>query len=164
VKLKSGADMQAIHVYYSKQLNDHLPFQSLLNGMEEEGVPSFVKEKPDHSSLELGWQAAIESRLGVGIGIGKDGQIVLHYTKLAQNQPLFTIDMNEASKQRVLGTNAARLVKGFPFRSFDEFNEFVEKPEEPITEADIVKIVTIVLKRLQDLGLKEGDFSWRYKL
>lgn len=157
MKINSGNKVQAIHVYYSGYLNDSSLYGSLLNGVEEEGVPSFVKEKQETSALELSYQAALDSSLGVGIGVGEDGQIILHNTKLVKNHPLFTIDINETYKQRVLGANAARLVKGIPFKSFDddikedkEINESVELQEVSITEEDIATIVAIVIKKLRE--------------
>lgn len=155
MKINSGNETQAIHVYFNEQLNDPFLFQSLLNGVEEEGVPSFVKEKLEKSALELSYQAALESTLGVGIGIGEDSQVILHYTKLAKSQPLFNINLKETYKQRVLGANAARLVKGIPFKSFEEdkeeMNEHVQIQEEAITKEDIATIVAIVVKLLQEM-------------
>lgn len=145
MKINSGNEVQAIHVYYSEQLNNPIFFQSLLNGAEEEGVPSFVVGKQEKSALELGYQAALDSTLGVGIGIGDDSQVILHYTKLAKNQPLFNIKIKETEKQRVLGANAARLVKGIPFKPFED-------AQEEITEEDIATIVAIVVKLLQEMN------------
>ncbi|WP_458414981.1 glycerol dehydratase reactivase beta/small subunit family protein [Schinkia sp. CFF1] len=159
MKINTGNEVQAIHVYYSERLNNPIVlFQSLLNGAEEEGVPSFVERKQEKSALELSYQAALDSTLGVGIGVGDDSQIVLHYTKLPKSHPLFTINLNETLKQRVLGANAARLVKGIPFKTFEEIketmNDRVEIEEGSITEEDIATIVTIVMKLLEEMKVR----------
>lgn len=156
MKINSGNEDHAIHVYYSTQLNDPSFFSSLLNGVEEEGIPFFIKEKQETSALELSYQAALDSSLGVGIGIGGDGQLILHYTKLYKEHPLFTIDLHEVDKQRVLGANAARLVKGIPFKSFEmiEDQEMTDSPaaaDEPITKEEMAAIVAIVLKKLKEI-------------
>jgi hypothetical protein len=156
VKINAGNENHAIHVYYSSQLNDPSRFHALLNGIEEEGIPFFTKEKQETSALESSYQAALDSNLGVGIGIGGDGHIILHYTKLCKEEPLFTTNLPEWDKQRVLGANAARLVKGIPFKSFEIIEEQEMKAstaaeEEPITKEEIAAIVAIVLKRLKKI-------------
>ncbi|MGG0718582.1 glycerol dehydratase reactivase beta/small subunit family protein [Robertmurraya massiliosenegalensis] len=153
MKINNGNEIQAIHVYYNAQLNEPSFFCTLLYGVEEEGVPTFVKESQQKSALELSYQAALDSTLGVGIGIDQDGQMILHYTKLDKKQPLFKENINDSFKQRVLGANAARLVKGMPFKSFEAEKDkvFATPPvlENSLTKEDITRIVALVLKRLQ---------------
>jgi len=164
VKINGGNENHAIHVYYSSQVNDPSLFYSLLNGIEEEGIPYFTKEKQETSALASGYQAALDSNLGVGIGIGGDGHIILHHTKLIKEHPLFTTDLSEWEKQRVIGANAARLVKGIPFKSFamieeQERKDSIATEEEPITKEEIAAIVAIVLKRLKEFKRGEGTFA-----
>lgn len=165
MKINAGNENHAIHVYYSSQLNDPSLFHSLLNGIEEEGIPFIMKERQETSALESSYQAALDSNLGVGIGIGGDGLIILHYTKLSKKEPLFTIGFPERNKQRVLGANAARLVKGIPFKSFEMIEEFQLKDssvteEEQITKEEITAIVAIVLKRLKEIQRGEGTLEY----
>lgn len=169
MRINSGNEIPAIHVYYSSMLNDSSFFNDLLYGIEEEGIPFNLQVKQVHPAVELGYQAAFDSRLGVGIGIGDDGQIILHYTKLRKDEPLFQIKQDNTYKQGVLGANAARLVKGIPFKSFEEIKEEVFVPkelpqeitaqaaneaaqEETISKEEIAAIVAIVVKTLNKLN------------
>ncbi|MEK4148236.1 glycerol dehydratase reactivase beta/small subunit family protein [Robertmurraya sp. FSL W8-0741] len=152
MKINDGNEIQAIHVYYHAELNDPSLFRTLLYGIEEEGIPTFVKESKQQSALQLSHEAALDSTLGVGIGISQNGKVILHYTKLDKNQPLFEVNLRDPNKLRILGANAARLVKGIPFKSFEieeeKELEHVELVGEALTKEDIAKIVAIVVKRL----------------
>lgn len=156
MKQKNGKVVPAIHVYYSSLWNDFSPYRSLLYGIEEEGLPFFLEEKQESETLKLSFQAASDSNLGVGIGIGDDDQIILHYTKLAKDHPLFQINQKEIDKQRIIGANAARMVKGISFKSFDEDNEAKEIPKDKLSKQDIVTIVEMVLEKL-DVTMKGGS-------
>lgn len=92
--------------------------RQLIYGMEEEGIPweSGVKEGMD--ALALAWEAAQSSRLEVGLGV--DGRkVVLHYSKLEQDKPLYETPARPSDQVRVLGANAARLVKKLPLKPLD---------------------------------------------
>jgi hypothetical protein len=86
-------------------------------GLEEEGVPAELYEVEGGEAEALGKEAADRSPLNVGIGINlNDSVISLHHRNLPLEQPLFTLrgaDLHP-SDLRVLGKNAARLVKGEP--------------------------------------------------
>ena len=78
--------------------------RQLQYGMEEGGIP---------------WEAARSSRLEVGIGLDRQA-LVLHYSKLEREQPLFRIPANSGMETvRALGANAARLVKKLPLKALD---------------------------------------------
>lgn len=105
----------SINVYYFNELNEG-NFEYLLNGIEEEGIPYELKPSESNDSLKLSYDACIDSRLGVGLGISKSN-IVLHYEKLDISSPLFIIEMKGRKElMRALGSNAARLVKRMPFK------------------------------------------------
>lgn len=118
---KEDNNRPTIHIYYSShnpEASDIL--KNFLWGMEEEGVPGITKEFDESNSVELAYKAALQSRLEVGIGIGRDGSVALHNTKLPPSEPLFLLnDIKNVAVLRSLGTNAARLVKGVPFKSLD---------------------------------------------
>ncbi|MFL0365147.1 glycerol dehydratase reactivase beta/small subunit family protein [Pseudobacillus sp. 179-B 2D1 NHS] len=154
--VNKGEEVPAIHVYYRPLQNGSWLFHSLLHGIEEEGVPIFLKESRESSALELGYRAALDSSLGVGIGIGADDCIILHYSKLLKDRPLFQIHQKETHKQRILGANAARLVKGIPFKIFAEEAEHTTASEELPSKEDIAAIVEIVIKKLKERVGKEG--------
>lgn len=156
VNINKSEDIPAIHVYYCALQNGSLRFHPLLHGIEEEGVPVFLKESREGAAFELGYQAALDSSLGVGIGIGADDRIILHHSKLMKDRPLFQINQKEAHKQRTLGANAARLVKGIPFKISSEEEEHTTASEEMSSKEEIAAIVEIVIKKLKERVGKEG--------
>lgn len=85
-------------------------------GVEEEGVPCSLVSSVAADAVHLAYKGAHASPLGVGIGIGPDS-LCVHYQKLPENQPLFVLT-GEGSQAmwRNFGYNAARLVKGLPFK------------------------------------------------
>jgi len=108
----------SIKVFYDC---DHLSvsdFTNVLLGIEEEGIPYEVQQVHDSDVLELAHKASLDSRLGVGVGISKEG-IVLQYEKLDKAAPLFKIKLYQKDQFRNIGANAARLVKKMPFKPID---------------------------------------------
>lgn len=84
-------------------------------GMEEEGIP-FHASVGDGDATQLAWQAAGESRLGVGVGVD-DKKVVMSFAKLEADKPLFYALVSSGDEAvRSVGANAARLVKRVPFR------------------------------------------------
>ncbi|SHJ73265.1 glycerol dehydratase reactivation factor, small subunit [Geosporobacter subterraneus DSM 17957] len=107
-----------IPVYFHQDSIDTASFTHVIWGIEEEGIPYVIEGKRGESSLELGYMAAEESNLGVGIGIGKDGWVILHYNKLQKGHPLLQVKLGDGEERlRSIGANGARLVKGIPFKS-----------------------------------------------
>jgi len=97
--------------HYGKML------EALIAGIEEEGIPYRIVEYSDGDALFLGNQAAQDSSLGVGIGIEKNLKIAVHYHKIPAGKPLFCLEENPVLEGvRILGGNAAKLVKGYPFK------------------------------------------------
>lgn len=108
----------SIKVFYDCAHLSVADFVSVLLGIEEEGIPYDVQAEHCEDVLELAHNASLDSRLGVGVGISKEG-IVLQYEKLDKAAPLFRIKFYQTDKFRIIGSNAARLVKKMPFRSLD---------------------------------------------
>ena len=79
----------------------------VLLGIEEEGVPSRVERLPELNPLTLAHRAATSSRLGIGLGIALD-YVVITTEKLPERRPYLA--------DRIIGSNAARLVKRLPLR------------------------------------------------
>ncbi len=100
----------------TKQLNH------LFWGMEEEGIP-FKTTKAETSDLKKeAHKAASLSPLAVGIACNQQ-EVVVHSRNLSPDNPLFQLslytqnaDSQFHSQLRNLGCNAARLVKGLPFK------------------------------------------------
>lgn len=87
----------------------------LFYGIEEEQIPSATREINVAGVVERAYQSALSSRLSVGLA--SDGnRVVVHYRNLKPNHPLFDIKVTSRQQMRDLGANAARLVKGIPFK------------------------------------------------
>lgn len=92
--------------------------QPLLLGIEEEQIPyQFIPgtDETPRDLVERAYDAAIGSKLSVGLAYD-DHQIVVHYKNLAPEEPLFQQPITTATSVRTIGANAARLVKGVPFK------------------------------------------------
>ena len=90
--------------------------RQLQYGME--GIP-WEAAAGTGNALSLAWEAARSSRLEVGIGLDRQA-LVLHYSKLEREQPLFRIPADSGMETvRALGANAARLVKKLPLKALD---------------------------------------------
>jgi hypothetical protein len=151
VKINYGNQQPAIHIYYSSLGITPSLFQQILFGMEEESVPYLIQESEEKSALMLSYLAAEDSSLGVGIGIGEDGTVILHYKKLAQDEPLFKIHLQrDMKKLRKLGANGARLVKGIPFKDLDEPETEVVIQEEGINREDMALLIAKVMSKMKE--------------
>lgn len=123
MKVGSGNKIPSVHVYCHQQV-DFSSICDILFGIEEEGVPYHTDKRESSSALDLACFASEESQLGVGIGIGKEGDVILHYLKLNRDQPLFKSKISDhKATLRALGANGARLVKGLPFKDLDKESE-----------------------------------------
>ena len=107
-----------IHFFHTAQANGQV-LREVELGMEEEGIPWKLDQMQSGNALTLAWEAAQSSNLEVGVG-ADDQWIVLHYSKLEKDQPLFRISAQAGPAQaRALGANAARLVKKLPLKALD---------------------------------------------
>lgn len=108
-----------IKVIHNKETTCQNVINQVLYGIEEEGLPYSVEQSDETNPVELAFRGAELSHLGVGIGI-TDNEVVLHFIKLKEDQPLFKIPTySEESTLRAIGSNAARLVKRMPFKNLD---------------------------------------------
>jgi len=108
----------SIKLFYDSMAVAVADFNDVLLGIEEEGIPYDIQPMDISDVLELAAQASKSSRVGVGIGISKEG-IVLQYEKLDKMTPIFRIKIYQTDLYRKIGSNAARLVKKMPFKSMD---------------------------------------------
>ncbi len=119
MSINSGSNSKpAIKVFYDCDHLSETDFISVLLGIEEEGIPYDIQALHCTDVLQLAYEASLESRLGVGVGISKEG-VVLQYEKLDKAAPLFRIKLYQTDLFRKIGANAARLVKKMPFKSLD---------------------------------------------
>lgn len=93
--------------------------RELLLGIEEEGVPVTINRLAEVNPLTLAHQASIESVLDVGIGVSS-GYVVVTTEKLPEQQPYMSHYLNQDKEtDRLIGGNAARLVKRMPLKTID---------------------------------------------
>ena len=100
-----------------------LPHKNILReviaGIEEEGIPFVIQHQAAGEVVQSAWQAARMSPLLVGIACNEE-TLVVHYKNLPTSAPLFTLTYRQNSlDRRSTGNNAARLVKGIPFRDLN---------------------------------------------
>lgn len=92
--------------------------EEVLYGLEEEEIPFFIRKKniQPQDMVSSAFRAAGRSAFGVGICYAENG-VVIHHQNLKKQKPLLYISRDQCTrkKARLLGTNAARLVKGVPF-------------------------------------------------
>ena len=109
-----------IHIYIIPHTGDEQKLREVKAGMEEEGIPCTVVQAQASNVIALSYQGASASQLGVGVGIGPEGMSI-HYHKLPPQEPLFISAAEGNPEQwRNFGYNAARLVKGIPFKKVVE--------------------------------------------
>lgn len=98
---------------------DQNSYKEVLLGIEEENIPYLIKFDNIIDLNVQGYESATSSNLDVSVGIDQNN-ICVHYSKLRQNSPLFTITINSSCEnKRIIGANAARLVKRMPFKKFE---------------------------------------------
>ena len=93
-------------------------WQQVFYGIEEEGIPFQLKPITGSDVTDAAYLAAQQSPLLVGIACNRE-QLVIHYKNLMPASPLFQLSKplsQSVDVLRNLGNNAARLVKGLPFK------------------------------------------------
>lgn len=87
----------------------------ILLGIEEEGIPAEVREQQLSLTVDLAKSAADSSLLNVGIAASST-EVVVHHGDLPADKPLFLLRAKHqtSTNLKLLGVNAARLVKGNP--------------------------------------------------
>ena len=160
----SRLDKPCVLIYVSPHIGWQKKIREVQAGMEEEGIPCQVVQVEEFDAVALAYQGAIASKLGVGLGIGAES-LCIHYHKLPAKHPLFVLNVPGTPVQwRYFGYNAARLVKGIPFK--------VQPTEEPVPQQMDSKalynlIYGIVQKILRETGpgheeVKHGRKSVRF--
>ncbi len=94
-------------------------WQQVFYGIEEEGIPFLLQPTEAGDVVTAAYDAAQRSPLLVGMACTRN-DIVVHFKNLLPAAPLFRLSQPLQQKTDVLrnlGNNAARLVKGLPFKS-----------------------------------------------
>jgi hypothetical protein len=143
----------------------------ILWGLEEEEIPAEIEEVEENSLKILAKQAADGSKLNVGIGIsGTNKMAVLHHRDLPVDKPLFSMaaDKFDMTQLRLLGANAARLVKGNPllFHSeqaySDDPKDSMQLRESPLNDPaqlsqnQLGELIALVVTELQNNIKRQG--------
>lgn len=104
----------AVLIYWTPPKPEAM-IDAILWGLEEEGIPARLHQKQNGPATALAKDAANSSMLNVGIGMNGT-EVVLHHRDLPLEEPLFTLGAEQLfpPKLRLLGANAARLVKVNP--------------------------------------------------
>ena len=91
--------------------------KEIAHGIEEEGIPYEITEESFLDITEKAFEISQASRLSVGIAVDRE-KAVIHFSKLRTDSPLFILSLQgiEKGKLRTYGSNAARLIKGIPFK------------------------------------------------
>lgn len=117
IKRKKSLTKPSIYIFCNKNKKKRKLINQIGYGIEEEGIPFKVFLKEENSVNKLAYNAAQESRLGIGIGINND-QVLLQMKKLKRNNPVFDKEIKNQSQAKIMGINAARLEKKIPFKKF----------------------------------------------
>ena len=108
-------DIPSIKVSYTKK---NLEFvKEVIYGIEEEGIPYEITEEEFSDVIKKAYEESFNSRLSFGIALN-DEKAVFHFSKLKEENPLFLVNIKSMDKKdlRAYGSNAARLIKGIPFK------------------------------------------------
>jgi hypothetical protein len=118
-------------------------------GMEEEGIPGVFSVRENGDTTHLSFQAATASQLGVGIAIGPK-ELCIHFERLPEDRPLFRL-AGAASPEdwRGIGCNAARLVKGVPFKLPPAGERQETNKDDEITPTMIEQIASTILQQIR---------------
>ncbi|WP_371373674.1 glycerol dehydratase reactivase beta/small subunit family protein [Sporomusa aerivorans] len=135
----------SIVICTSENSQDEYKIREIKAGIEEEGVPHILLQAKSCDVTALAWQAAAASHLGVGVGINSTG-VCIHYHKLPEDQPLFISDTrSNPGTWRQFGYNAARLVKGLPFKTGNNREIVIDIDDEAQLYEQVYQIVLKVL-------------------
>jgi len=130
--------------------------RELQAGMEEEGVPYSLLDGSPADALSLAYKGAQASLLGVGVGISPVAMCI-HYQKMPEGQPLFILEgQGTLPEWRYFGYNAARLVKGLPFKRNPRQES--STPEDNMAQL-YESVRKIILKVLQESAQGHGEVN-----
>lgn len=139
-----STEKPCVLIYVVPHPGDKEKLREVRAGMEEEGIPCTVLQGSGNDVTALAYQGAGSSQLGVGMGIGPDGMSI-HYQKLPPQEPLFVSAAGDPVQWRYFGCNAARLVKGIPFKKLSETTCHQASQEDEL-EHLVRSVITRLLK------------------
>ncbi|SDF56426.1 glycerol dehydratase reactivase beta/small subunit family protein [Sporolituus thermophilus] len=140
-----------VMVGYAPHPDDTAKLREVAAGLEEEGIPYTIKPVDEADTVAIAYAAACASPLGVGLGI-REREMCIHYYRLPETKPLFlSTGGNGPAVWRWFGYNAARLVKGTPFKPQPDVQTAPSGVAEPDSAAELKDmIVRTIYKVLQE--------------
>ncbi|NPV69151.1 MAG: dehydratase [Firmicutes bacterium] len=151
VGLEERAHREKPHIKVYRSAEAPLePCREVELGLEEEGIPGVLSAADAPGAVDLAFSAAQASPLGTGIGIAADG-LAVHFSRLPKEKPLFYIRRDECdpAHARHLGANAARLVKGIPFKEKEDTPPLTgSRAPEPVADEYLNELVARVVQRV----------------
>lgn len=144
ITTNKSTEKPCVLIYVVPHPNDQEKVREVRAGMEEEGIPCTLLQGQGTDNIALAYQGASSSQLGVGMGIGPNNMCI-HYHKLPPREPLFISVAGAPEEWRRFGSNAARLVKGIPFKkpSVTTCHQALQKDE---LEHLVRSVITRLLK------------------
>ena len=111
-----GEKIPTILIHVTSQCPEFI-CQEIMWGIEEEGIPYELKILEFNNTLITEAHNSASISL-LDVGIACDGQyVVVHYSKLPIDNPMFSQKINNKKQLRIIGKNVACFVKGVPFTS-----------------------------------------------
>lgn len=142
-------------IKHNKEIVSHI-----LAGIEEESVLWKAEEaQEDKDAIALAYSSADESTLGVGVAVDSKSSAAVHLKRLSPQEPLFYLPFEKGNKEqwRILGSHAARVVKGLPFKESSEKSKDKDKDKDEMH--DLTALVTRAVLEILKKGNK-GVNPW----
>ncbi|ADQ14432.1 glycerol dehydratase reactivase beta/small subunit family protein [Halanaerobium hydrogeniformans] len=137
--MSNQSQKPSVNIGVQKEYEENSLFRNLCYGLEEEGIPYQFFLSDDKNVHKLANDAANESRLNVGVGIGDQDNIIIQHKKLNIDQPFLEKKVDEDFQAKIMGSNAARLVKGIPIKDIPLEDEYSRNSIPEQKREDIVK-------------------------
>lgn len=122
--MSNQSQKPSVNIGVQKEYEKNSLFRNLCYGLEEEGIPFQYFISEDSDIHKLANDAANESRLNVGLSIGDQNNIIIQHKKLDIDQPFIEKRIDEDFQAKIMGSNAARLVKGIPIKDIPLEDEY----------------------------------------
>ncbi|RCW45666.1 MULTISPECIES: glycerol dehydratase reactivase beta/small subunit family protein [unclassified Halanaerobium] len=135
---KEQSKKPSVYIGFDAEIAGSDIFKNVCYGLEEEGIPFYYFASEEKNPEILAHEAAQRSRLNIGVGIGADNNIVLQHKKLDLENPFFKKKIDYNFQAKIIGSNAARLVKGIPVKEIPLKDEFTtgSAPDIKFSEKD----------------------------
>ncbi len=127
----------SVYIGRQKKYESNHLFDNICYGLEEEGIP-FDSYFSEDNVNQIAQDAAQKSRLGVGIAVGDDNQIVIQHKKMNVDNPFFKKKIDKYYQAKIMGSNAARLVKGIPIKEISQEDDYYTISESADTQNNSV--------------------------